>query len=89
MSELDFDRFVEPRYPRSRSARKRRGWVELRFQVNENGKTSNIEVAASEPPEIFDEAATYAVSKWRFKPRMVNGEATTVITAIRLRFEPQ
>lgn len=88
MSELDFDRFVEPRYPRSRAARKSRGWVEVEFQVNENGQTSDVKIVGSSPPEVFDEAATDAVSKWRFKPPLVDGEPVAVTSVVRLRFEP-
>ena len=89
MSELDFDRFVEPRYPRSRAVRKKRGWVEVQFQVNGDGTTSDVQIAGSSPPEVFDEAASDAVSKWRFKPHLVDGEPIAVTTIVRLRFEPQ
>ena len=33
------------------------------------------EVIESDPPGVFDKAAIRAVSRWRFKPRMVNGRA--------------
>ncbi len=89
MSELDFERFVEPRYPRSRAARKTRGWVEVLFQVNADGKTSDVQIVGSSPPEVFDEAAVNAVSKWRFKPQVVDGEPAAVTSIVRLRFEPQ
>lgn len=89
MSELDFERFVEPRYPRSRAVRKKRGWVEVQFQVNADGNTSEVQVMGSSPPEVFDEAATDAVAKWRFKPPLVDGEPVAVTTIIRLRFEPK
>ena len=89
MSELDFERFVEPRYPRSRAARKTRGWVEVEFQVNPDGETSDVKILGSSPPEVFDEAALDAVSRWRFKPQVVDGEPVAVTSIVRLRFEPQ
>ena len=89
MSELDFDRFVEPRYPRSRAARKKRGWVEVQFQVNADGETSDVKILGSSPPEVFDQAALDAVSRWRFKPQVVAGEPMAVTSIVRLRFEPQ
>lgn len=89
MSELEFSRFVEPRYPRARSARKTRGWAQVEFHVDPEGKTRNVRVTASSPPKLFDEPAITAVEKWRFKPFVVDGEAIIVSSAVRLRFEPQ
>jgi protein TonB len=88
MSELEFSRFVEPRYPRSRSARNSRGWVEVQFRVDAEGNTADVRVVAAEPPGLFDDAATAAVERWRFKPKVVDGEAVAVNSAVRLRFEP-
>ena len=89
MSDLEFDRFAEPKYPRSRDARNKRGWVQLDFTVNADGSTSNVSVAESSPPGTFDEAAMSAARQWRFKPYVVDGEAVPVNSVVRLRFEPR
>lgn len=89
MSALDFDRFAEPRYPRSRAVRKMRGWVEVQFTVKPDGKTNDVRIVDSSPPEVFDESALDAVGKWRFKPHQVNGEPVEVSSIVRLRFEPR
>jgi protein TonB len=89
MAELEFERFTEPKYPRSRDARTTRGWVQLEFTVNADGSTSDVRVADSSPPEVFDEAAMTAARKWRFKPYTVNGETVPVTSIVRLRFEPR
>jgi TonB family protein len=88
MSELEMKRFVEPRYPRGRSARTMGGWVELEFRVDKDGRTADVRVMNSEPPEVFEAAAKSAVAKWRFKPKLVDGEAVEVVSGVRLRFEP-
>lgn len=89
LSALDFDRFTEPRYPRTRAARNTRGWVEVSFDIDAEGETSNISLIDSTPPEVFDEAALKAVEKWRFKPHTVDGQAVAATSVVRLRFEPR
>ena len=89
MSELEFERFVEPRFPRRVAARRASGWVRVEFLINQNGTTQAIRILESEPPEIFDQAAIDAVEKWQFKPPRVEGVAEEVRTSVRLRFEPQ
>jgi TonB family protein len=89
MSELEFERFVEPRFPRRVAARRASGWVQVDFLINQNGTTQDIRILDSEPPEIFDQAAINAVEKWQFKPPLVEGVAEEVRTSVRLRFEPQ
>jgi len=89
MADLEFERFVEPRFPRRVAARRSRGWVQVEFLIDQNGATQAIQVLNSEPTEIFDQAAIDAVEKWQFKPLLVEGVAEEVRTSVRLRFEPQ
>ncbi len=87
LSELEFKRFVEPKYPRGNAIARKSGWVEVRFRVNQDGTVDDIQVVNSEPAGLFDSSATRAVSRWRFKPRHVNGVPTATYTAVRLRFD--
>lgn len=64
-----------PRYPYKAAQRGIEGWVRVAFDVTASGSVENVEVIESDPPGVFDMAASQAVSRWRFKPRMVNGEA--------------
>ncbi len=88
LSELEFENFVEPRFPRRLQFSDRSGWVEVRFRVDRSGATTDIEILDAEPGTIFNTAALVAVRKWRFKPMVVDGEAVESITEVRLRFEP-
>jgi TonB family protein len=88
LSAFKFKRRVQPKYPRHAADRKLSGWVELRFLVNAKGKTESIQVTDSQPPGSFEEAATKAISKWRFKPIIVDGMPAEKYSAVRLRFEP-
>ncbi|MGI9330039.1 MAG: TonB family protein [Gammaproteobacteria bacterium] len=89
MAELEFERFVEPRFPRRVGARRTNGWVKVEFLINQNGSTQDIRIVDSEPAEIFDQATVDAVEKWRFKPPTVGGVVEQVRSSVRLRFEPQ
>jgi protein TonB len=43
--------------------------------VTEAGTVEDVQVLESEPVGIFEQAAIKAVYRWRFKPRIVNGQA--------------
>ena len=66
---------LPPQYPYKAAQRGIEGWVRVEFDVTATGSVENVEVLESDPPGVFDKAAIRAVSRWRFKPRMVNGEA--------------
>lgn len=69
---------VEPTYPRRAQERGVEGSVTLRFTVTAIGTVDNIEVLEAEPPGYFERAAERAVSKWKYKPKVVNGEGVPV-----------
>lgn len=66
-----------PQYPYKAARRGIEGWVRVAFDVTETGSVDNVEVIESDPPGVFDQAATRAVYSWRFKPRIVNGKAVS------------
>jgi protein TonB len=66
---------LPPQYPYKAAQRGIEGWVRVEFYVTATGTVEHVEVIESEPPGVFDKAAIRAVSRWRFKPRMVNGRA--------------
>ena len=49
------------------------GWVKLSFEISETGKTENIKVIESSHSGYFEEEAIKALSKWVYKPEIVNG----------------
>jgi protein TonB len=89
LSALEFKHRVQPEYPQKALARKLSGWVDLRFLVNTQGNTENIQVMDSEPKGSFEKAATKAIAKWRFKPVMVDGMPAETYSIVRLRFSPE
>jgi len=64
---------VLPRYPSRALSRGIEGWVLLEFAINEVGFAVNPVVIESEPPGIFDRAATSAVKRWKYRPMIEDG----------------
>ena len=64
---------VAPLYPQSASSRGIEGYVLLEFTVTETGATADPIVIESQPKGVFDQAATKAVLKFKYKPRVENG----------------
>jgi len=45
-----------------------------------------VRVESSEPPGVFDRAATGAVKRWRYEPATVDGVPTEAELRISIRF---
>jgi protein TonB len=63
---------VQPQYPYRAARQGIEGWVEVEFSITPLGTVKNLRVVASQPAVLFDRAAMRAISRWKFKPRMVN-----------------
>ena len=76
---MDGDRIpivrVNPVYPRAALERGLEGWVVLDFSVTEHGTVENATVVDAEPANTFNRAALAAVSKFKYKPAVVDGQA--------------
>ena len=69
---------VAPVYPRRAQTRGIEGYVILEFIVTRTGSVINPVVIEAKPPGIFDRAAINAALKFKYKPKVVNGEAIDV-----------
>ena len=76
-----------PEYPFKAARRGIEGWVRVAFDVTETGDVENVEVIESDPPGVFDIAASRAVSRWRFKPRIIDGQAVAGKASQVVEFE--
>jgi len=78
---------VAPIYPRRAAARGLAGWVLVRFTVTSAGSVKDVEVLESTDP-IFERAAVQAALKFKYKPRIVDGEAVEVTGVLHyIRFD--
>lgn len=81
---------VAPVYPRRAQTRGIEGYVVLEFIVTKTGAVANPVVLESKPPGIFDRAALSAALKFKYKPKVVNGEPIDVAgVRNRITFELQ
>lgn len=66
---------IPPRYPRNAARRRIEGWVKIEFTITENGTVKDAVVVESQPSNVFNEAALRAIAKWKFKAKIIDGEA--------------
>ena len=69
---------VAPIYPRRAQTRGIEGYVVLEFVVTKTGAVRDPVVVEAKPPGIFDRAAANAALKFKYKPKVVNGEPIEV-----------
>ncbi len=81
---------VAPVYPRRAQTRGIEGYVLLEFVVTRTGAVRDPVIIESKPPGIFDRAALQAALKFKYKPKVVNGEPIDVAgVQNRITFELQ
>ena len=79
---------VLPIYPRRAQSRGIEGYVVLQFVVTKTGAVRDPVVIEASPPGIFDRAAINAALKFKYKPKVFNGEPVEVAGVTNLiKFE--
>jgi len=78
---------IQVDYPPDALRKNVEGWVELEYVVTADGKVASITVVDSNPPGVFDAAATRALSRVRYKPVLQGGKPAAVGTKIRIAFK--
>jgi len=86
VSELVQLRRVSPKFPTTALNRGQSGWVNVYFTVTPEGETTDISVRASEPGDLFDNAAVRAVEKWEFEPFEYRGQLINKRVGTKLVF---
>jgi TonB family protein len=85
-SGLNLVKSVQPVYPKRAEQSGIEGWVDIEFTVAESGQVKDIAVRAANPPGVFDQAATGALSQWRYKPVLKDAAPIAQRARIRIRF---
>jgi protein TonB len=68
-------------------SRKATGFVVLSYNIQTNGKVSDVQVVESQPAGVFDDSARDAVRRWVYEPRKENGVAVASSGKARLVFD--
>ena len=56
------------------------------YTVTINGSIADIKIISADPPRIFNKAATRALLKWKYKPKVVDGKAVPYNQSTTLDF---
>lgn len=78
---------VPPKYPRRAAQRGVEGWVKVQFVITVAGRVKGAKVVGSNPPEVFDRAALKAISRWKFKPKVIKGQRVEQLAVQVLQFK--
>jgi protein TonB len=79
---------VNPQYPLRASERGIEGWVEVVFTISKLGTVKDPSVLNSHPSSIFDRSALKAIRKWKYNPKIEDGEPVERPgVKVRLKFE--
>jgi len=77
---------TKPAYPSASKKAKEEGVVTVAAIIGMDGKIHDLEVLAS-PSSQLAESAVNAMSKWEYKPYLMNGEPVEVDTLVEVRYQ--
>jgi len=66
---------INPEYPRRAQSRGIEGWVQFEFTITPAGTVKDLKVIDSEPKGLFEDAATKAIMRWKYNPKVEEGRA--------------
>ena len=69
---------VTPQYPTRAASRGIEGWCQVSFTVTATGGVSDVVVVDAEPAGIFDSSSIRAAEKFKFQPKVVDGQGVPV-----------
>lgn len=64
---------VPPTYPRNALMARIQGSVTMEVIIDPDGTVSSAKVIEATPARLFNSAALYAIKRWKFRPKIVNG----------------
>jgi protein TonB len=69
---------VAPQYPQRALRRKVEGYTIVEFTIDIDGRAVDARIVEANPQGEFDQTSLDAVNKFRFRPRLINGEPVRV-----------
>ena len=86
---LEITHYVSPAFPSAARERALSGWVDVQFMVLIDGSVSDISVVGADPAGAFEQSATDAVRKWKYRPILRDGQPINQRARVRVRFALQ
>ncbi len=83
---LERDTQVDPSYPRAVREAGIRGVVKVECVINDGGAPTDCRVTESPDPRL-KKSAIDAVSQWRYKPALRNGQKVSVMVTLEVAFK--
>ena len=74
-----------PQYPPLAKMARIQGIVRLEVVIGKDGTVQEVKVLSGHP--LLIESALLAVSKWRYRPTLVNGEPVEVVSEVAVNFQ--
>ena len=65
---------MQPRYPIFEDGTRPTGWALVEFTVTTDGRVLNPGIVESKPGKLFDQVTLDVTPKWRFRPKVVDGQ---------------
>jgi len=78
---------IPPFYPPEAKMLGREGMIELEYTVTEKGLVKDIIIVDAKNRNLFGQAAMRAVSKWKYRPLIVDGKPVPVRVGVIIQFE--
>ena len=75
---------VQPAYPPLAKQARIQGVVILEAIIGKDGAVTEVKVISGHP--LLQQAAIDAVSQWKYKPTLLNGEPVEVVTTVTVNF---
>lgn len=66
---------IPPQYPHTATIKGIEGWVMVEFTITPGGTVADARIVDSEPKGVFDRETLRAIKRWKYQPKIVNGQA--------------
>ncbi|MEN5156805.1 TonB family protein [Stenotrophomonas muris] len=83
---IQIDRMPPPSYPKSAFEQRQVGVVNLRVEVDAQGRPSDVRVLSATNPGVFDAVSIAAARSWTYRPAMKNGKPVAAAVKIPITF---
>lgn len=66
---------IPPQYPQTALIKGIEGWVLVEFTITAGGTVADARVIDSQPKAVFDRETLRAIRRWKYQPKVVDGQA--------------